>query len=144
MRLNRANLVYSTSSLCLSLLLAMPAAAQNAAPESAAPKADADTHADIVVTGSLIRRPNNTSVSPISTIGAEAIKDSGQPNLEDALNQMPSFTVSGNAATGGQGTGGGQGAAAGRAREGEGGKGQMGAAWHQCRLLPLTLPLMLL
>ena len=106
MRLNRANLAFSTSSLCLSLLLAMPAVAQSAAPDSAAPKADSEPHADIVVTGSLIRRPNNTAVSPIATIGAEAIKDSGQANLEDALNQMPSFTVSGNAATGGQGTGG--------------------------------------
>lgn len=60
----------------------------------------------IVVTGSLIQRPNNTSVSPITTLGDEAIRESGTASLQDALNQIPSFTVGGSAATGGQGTGG--------------------------------------
>ncbi len=104
MRRNRANLVYSTSSLCLGLMLALPAAAQTAAP--APDSTPASANPDIVVTGSLIRRPNNTSASPILTVSNAAIKDSGQANLADALNQLPNFTVSGNAATGGQGTGG--------------------------------------
>ncbi|KRA84160.1 TonB-dependent receptor domain-containing protein [Altererythrobacter sp. Root672] len=60
----------------------------------------------IVVTGSLIQRPNNTSVSPIITVGQEDIREAGTATLQDALNQVPSFTVGGNAATGGQGTGG--------------------------------------
>lgn len=70
--------------------------------------ADAVTEEDrgIVVTGSLIRRSNNTAVSPIVTVGAEAIKEAGTVNLNDALNQVPSFTTGGNAATGGQAGGG--------------------------------------
>jgi outer membrane receptor protein involved in Fe transport len=82
------------------LMLASAAQAQDA-------PADGDAAVDeIVVTGSLIRRPNNTAVSPIVTVGAESIKEAGTVNLNDALNQVPSFTTSGNAATGGQGTGG--------------------------------------
>jgi iron complex outermembrane receptor protein len=61
---------------------------------------------EVVVTGSLIQRPNNTSVSPITTVSEETLKQTGASNLQDALNQIPSFTVGGNAATGGQGTGG--------------------------------------
>ena len=71
-----------------------------------APVTNPPASADIVVTGSLIQRPNNTSVSPIVTVGNQAIKDAGTPTLQDALNQFPSFTTGGNAGTGGQGTGG--------------------------------------
>src|SRR4051794_12254289 len=100
-----------------------PASAQTAAPNAdqdttpAAPRPSTaqvetagtdqtDTRNDIVITGSLIQRPNNTAVSPIVTVGEQAIKDSGTASLQDALNQFPSFTTGGNAATGGQGTGG--------------------------------------
>jgi iron complex outermembrane recepter protein len=76
--------------------------AEDAVEEEASASADKD----IVVTGSLIRRANNTAVSPIVTVGETAIDESGAVNLNDALNQVPSFTTSGNAATGGQGTGG--------------------------------------
>lgn len=103
--------------------LAPSASAQTAAPSAAqdtppaTPQASSgqvettgtdqtDTSKDIVITGSLIQRPNNTAVSPIVTVGEQAIKDSGTANLQDALNQFPSFTTGGNAATGGQGTGG--------------------------------------
>jgi iron complex outermembrane recepter protein len=61
---------------------------------------------EIVVTGSLIQRPNNTSVSPISTVSQAAIEEAGAANIQDALNELPSFTVGGNSATGGQGGGG--------------------------------------
>lgn len=72
--------------------------------EQRSPGDDADD--EIVVTGSLIQRPNNTAVSPIVTVSDTAIKESGAVNLPDALNQLPSFTVGGNTATGGQGGGG--------------------------------------
>lgn len=112
------SLVYSVSSWAivagaLAAAMATPGAAASTAPDAAAqaqpaPAADdtADQSKDIVVTGSLIQRPNNTAVSPIVTVGDQAIKDAGTPNLQDALNQFPSFTTGGNAATGGQGTGG--------------------------------------
>jgi iron complex outermembrane receptor protein len=89
-----------SASLVPFLVLAGTAQAQNA-PDDAEAEVE-----EIVVTGSLIRRPNNTAVSPIVTVGAELIKEAGTVNLNDALNQVPSFTTSGNAATGGQGTGG--------------------------------------
>lgn len=61
---------------------------------------------EIVVTGSLIQRPNNVAVSPITTVSTESIKESGQVEIEAALNQLPSFTAAGTSNTGGQGGGG--------------------------------------
>jgi outer membrane receptor protein involved in Fe transport len=86
-----------------------PVAEPQATPDTAAEtpgKSAADQSAEIVVTGSLIQRPNNTAVSPIVTVSQLALKESGTATLQDALNQFPSFTTGGNAATGGQGTGG--------------------------------------
>jgi outer membrane receptor protein involved in Fe transport len=80
------------------------AVAQDKPAADAAPETPATEQ--IVVTGSLIQRPNNTAVSPITTLSDASIKESGTANLEDALNQYPSFTTAGNGATGGQGTGG--------------------------------------
>jgi len=93
--------------LCASLAAiaaALPIAAQ--AQEARTTTTAEDEETTIVVTGSLIRRPNNTSASPIVTVGADSIDESGQISLNDALNQIPSFTTAGNAATGGQGGGG--------------------------------------
>ncbi|WP_245858073.1 TonB-dependent receptor domain-containing protein [Sphingomonas guangdongensis] len=74
------------------------------------PTAQADTSdasaPDIVVTGSLIQRPNNDSASPIVSVSDQAIRETGAVNVVDALNQIPSFTTAGNGNTGGQGTGG--------------------------------------
>src|SRR5688572_20745326 len=85
----------------------LPALAQDEGQAEDPPAAaEAEDGSQIVVTGSLIQRPNNTSVSPIITMGQEKIQESGTATLQDALNQVPSFTVGGNAATGGQGTGG--------------------------------------
>ncbi|WP_243843292.1 TonB-dependent receptor domain-containing protein [Sphingomonas vulcanisoli] len=100
--------VLSTSLLSLAIALgADPALAQNATPAAPAEPAEAaSTAAEIVVTGSLIQRPNNTAVSPIVSVSDLALKQSGTATLQDALNQYPSFTTGGNAATGGQGTGG--------------------------------------
>ncbi|MDE2042468.1 MAG: TonB-dependent receptor, partial [Alphaproteobacteria bacterium] len=83
------------------IAMAVPALAQ-----STDTKQSADAEPEIVVTGSLIRRPNNTSVSPIVAVSSEALQQSGQPTLESALNELPGFTPAGSAGTGGQGTGG--------------------------------------
>ena len=103
MRHTATKLAISASLLSVSVVLAGTAHADAAADATAAKP---DTTPEIVVTGSLIRRPNNTSASPIVTVSDQLIKQSGQASLEDALNQLPDFTVSGNAATGGQGGGG--------------------------------------
>jgi iron complex outermembrane recepter protein len=86
--------------------IALTAFVQPALAQNAAPAADEASAPDIVVTGSLIQRPNNTSVSPIVSVSDIAIKESGKASLVDALNQLPGFTVGGNEATGGQGSGG--------------------------------------
>lgn len=93
--------------LSASALPVLMFAAMGSAQAQSAPSDDASTEVEeIIVTGSLIRRPNNTAVSPIVTVDTGAIKEAGTVNLNDALNQVPSFTTSGNAATGGQGSGG--------------------------------------
>ncbi len=104
MRSFGTRLTFSASVLASAMALATPAFAQDAA----APADEEDVAADtqIVVTGSLISRPNQTSVSPIVTISETAIAESGRTNVVDALNQLPGFTVGGNSSTGGQGTGG--------------------------------------
>jgi len=84
---------------------AVPAWAQDQAPTSPEAGDEASVN-EIIVTGSLIARPNNVAVSPIVTVSDELVQQSGQINLEDSLNQLPGFTPSGNAATGGQGAGG--------------------------------------
>jgi outer membrane receptor protein involved in Fe transport len=110
MRTTAKGLALSTSILALGLIAGTaPAAAQDkiATPADAQNDQAAPNPAqEIVVTGSLIQRPNNTSASPIVTVGEQALKQTGTVNLEDALNQIPSFTTAGNSGTGGQGTGG--------------------------------------
>jgi outer membrane receptor protein involved in Fe transport len=103
MRSAKLRLAIFASLASLSVLLAKPALSQDAADAGASKPEDVQ---EVVVTGSLIQRPNNTSISPITTVSEESIKQSGAPNLEDALNQLPGFTVGGNSTTGGQGTGG--------------------------------------
>ncbi|MFM2370713.1 MAG: hypothetical protein RIS85_435, partial [Pseudomonadota bacterium] len=105
MHLRGTRLAFSASLLSVSIALAAPAFAQDAADEQASETAAVDNR-EIIVTGSLIQRPNNTAVSPIVSVGETAIRETGQANLQDALNQFPSFTTAGNANTGGQGTGG--------------------------------------
>jgi len=97
-----SRLALSASLFSFAVALASPAVAQDAAADSAASAKDEV----IVVTGSLIQRPNNTAVSPIVSISEASIKESGKTSLVDSLNQLPGFTVGGNEATGGQGTGG--------------------------------------
>ena len=108
MNLRGTRLAFSASLLTVAAALSAPALAQEAAQNGAGDQAaEAPVDAkEIVVTGSLIARPNNTAVSPIVSVGETALKETGQVNLQDALNQFPSFTTAGNANTGGQGTGG--------------------------------------
>jgi len=102
MKSNGSRFAISASFLTFAIALASPVLAQEVA-DDAGESAD---NAEIVVTGSLIQRPNNTAVSPIVTVGEAAIQESGTSNLNDALNQLPGFTVGGAAGNGGQGTGG--------------------------------------
>ena len=65
-----SRLALSVSVLSFAAAIASPAMAQDAAVADEAESADSQ---EIVVTGSLIQRPNNTAVSPIVTVGEAAI-----------------------------------------------------------------------
>ncbi|MFV3128954.1 TonB-dependent receptor domain-containing protein [Niveispirillum sp. KHB5.9] len=101
-KMNACHLMRTASPLALTLAVlgAWPVLAQSA------DGGKVEMIEEIVVTGSLIQRPNNVSVSPITTVSPEAIKESGQVEIEAALNQLPSFTAAGTSSTGGQGQGG--------------------------------------
>jgi iron complex outermembrane receptor protein len=106
---NETRWTASTGAIATALLcacLSTGAFAQAAAPAAPAEPIAAEDVAEIVVTGSLIARPNNVAVSPIVSVSPEALKQSGTVDLEASLNQLPGFTPAGGAGTGGQGTGG--------------------------------------
>ena len=44
---------------------------------------------ELVVTGSRIRSPNLTSVSPVATVGSKDVKLTGATNIEDVINNLP-------------------------------------------------------
>ncbi len=91
--------------------ISTPGAAQSDGPATqgskvSKPQRESISLREVVVTGSLIHQPNAVSSSPIVVTSAAQIRQSGQLDLENALNELPQFTPAGNAATGGQGTGG--------------------------------------
>jgi outer membrane receptor protein involved in Fe transport len=76
--------------------LALLTAAANAA-NAPAEAAAGDELVEVLVTGSLIVKANNVSSSPITTVTAEQLQDSGLVTVEAALSQMPDFAPSTNA-----------------------------------------------
>ena len=77
----------SVAPIALGLALASsPAFAQAAAPQTAADEAPAK---DIIVTGSRITNPNLTSVSPVTVVTAQELKNQGTTRVEDLLNSLP-------------------------------------------------------
>ena len=75
--------------LLASLLLCHPTASR--AQDSPVPGADTRME-EIIVTGTRIPRRDFFSPSPISTVDREFLEYSGQPTLEEALNQMPQIS----------------------------------------------------
>jgi outer membrane receptor protein involved in Fe transport len=80
------------TSFCASTALAIAAAPLGIAYAQTAPEAPAE-EAEIVVTGSRIPRRDFTAVSPIVTVGAERISESGQPTIEFGLNALPQMVT---------------------------------------------------
>ncbi|TCM19441.1 TonB-dependent receptor-like protein [Novosphingobium sp. PhB165] len=76
--------------------------AQDAAAADTAPEANAP----IVVTGSRIASPNQTSIAPITTVTAQDFQLSGTTRAEDLLNSLPQVTAgqSSNLSNGATGT----------------------------------------
>lgn len=74
---------------------------QAAEPQAAEAADDTATGNEIVVTGSLIARPDYVSASPVVSVGIAALKAAGTVNVEQGLNQMPQFTPASGAGGGG-------------------------------------------
>jgi outer membrane receptor protein involved in Fe transport len=70
-----------------SLLASLGVANAQQAPASAPASDTALT--EVVVTGSRIAVPNQTSISPVTFVGAADIQQSGVTRIEDLLNQLP-------------------------------------------------------
>jgi iron complex outermembrane receptor protein len=74
----------SSSILAAAVLIAPPVAAQ-----------DADAPEDIVITGSRVKRANETSATPVNTVTSEQLEQRGVVNIVDILSTIPQ--VGGNA-----------------------------------------------
>lgn len=105
------SLILSSSALALTVGLASPAFAQDAAPKpvcqegqtencvapepsanaAEAAAQEAGDRSAIVVTGSRIKRPNLESNVPVTTVTAEDLTSQGDVNVGDALNDLPSL-----------------------------------------------------
>lgn len=80
---NRSRFSAGAASLAIGLaMLSTPAFAQ-------ASDEEAEAKDVIVVTGTRIARPNVESASPITTVGAEDIKEFGSTKIEDLTNSLP-------------------------------------------------------
>jgi outer membrane receptor protein involved in Fe transport len=96
-------LTVTASALAMTLALASPAYSQATPVEDADPDValqgeveteagqDAASSDQILVTGSRIRRPNLDSTVPITSVGIQELTDTGDVNLGDALNDLPSL-----------------------------------------------------
>ena len=81
------------------LLAGASAAAFFASGAASAQEAEAEVEeldvGEIVVTGSRIRSPNATAVSPLQVVGTELIESQGAINIQEALQINPAFGLPG-------------------------------------------------
>ena len=87
----------ATTICAADLLIAGAAFAQTA------PDAPSTAVEEVIVTGSRIARRDYAAESPIVTVGQDVLKSSGAVTVEASLNQLPQFTASAGAGTGGAG-----------------------------------------
>lgn len=73
----------------LSLLASCAAAIPIVSLDAAAQEESSEEIEEVVVTGSRIKRRDFTSPSPLATVDRSTIEFSGQPTVEETLNQMP-------------------------------------------------------
>lgn len=86
----------SATALASAFVLPGAAAAQTTTTDTQAElsndQLDEQEAGSVVVTGSRIRRPNDVSASPITTVTAAEIYDSGRVSIGDVLNDLPQLT----------------------------------------------------
>jgi outer membrane receptor protein involved in Fe transport len=87
----RLSAYLKTGTIIAGLAVTAAAAAQPAWAQSEAPAAEpeASAVADIVVTGSRIRRPNVEAATPVNVVDAQEIENTGVTNLIDAMTRQP-------------------------------------------------------
>ncbi|WP_068086634.1 TonB-dependent receptor domain-containing protein [Novosphingobium rosa] len=91
MRIHTISLLLAGSALSAAIPLA--AHAQDAQPDAAQQKADAEKKrdADIIVTGTRIVRNGYTAPTPVTVASAEDLNKSTPTSIPDALNKLPNF-----------------------------------------------------
>jgi len=104
----------ATTIICGSVGIATPAFAQDEQPqtgpvEAAEPGTSSDgspTDTNVVVTGSRLRNPNLTSVSPVTVVNSQEVRLQGTTRTEDLINSLPQAFAGqgGNLANGASGT----------------------------------------
>ena len=87
--LNSASRVVSAMSASILFFLSAAVFAQDEVADAAAADEESSYVEEVIVTGSRLRRRDFNSVSPITSVDDEQLRNSGQPNVEAALNQMP-------------------------------------------------------
>jgi outer membrane receptor protein involved in Fe transport len=91
---------YLCASALAGALIALPGVAiaqvsqPTVEPDATAPEVSQEPVNDVVVTGSRIRRPNDDSPIPITSITAENIFETGRISVGDTLNQLPQLRPS--------------------------------------------------
>lgn len=90
--MKKSRLLIAGSAISLALFAALPSYAQEAPADEDAVSEDVaaeERDSTITVTGSRIRRPNDTSTIPVTTIVGEQFFQQGQTNVGDTLNDLP-------------------------------------------------------
>src|SRR5579871_4160428 len=77
------------ASLGIPALAAAADAADGPQQTAAEAQGETPTLTEVVVTGSRIATPGIQSISPVTTVSADAIKDQGITKIEDLLNTLP-------------------------------------------------------
>jgi iron complex outermembrane recepter protein len=85
-------------------LLALGALPAHAAAPGNAPSDGGDALEEVVITGSLISKPNDVASSPIVTVSTAQLAQAGTVTLEAALKQLPGFAPSTNSNSAGPAT----------------------------------------
>jgi iron complex outermembrane recepter protein len=93
--LARRFMIASLACACM-VAIEMPARAQQAPDTTAAPDSELQ---EIVVTGSMIARPNAETAEAVTILKADALKDQGIVNVEQAIGTLTSSTPSVNIAS---------------------------------------------
>lgn len=96
---------FSSSLVCAASVIVISVAISSAAFAQDVSSGENSKEGEILVTGSRIRSPNATSVSPINTVGSEELLSRGSGRIEDLINTLPQAFADQGGSNRGGGTG---------------------------------------